>query len=227
MRIIDKNDDFYDYLQYTYPDGLVTFDRTDSFYLAPKLILNCFDREGWRNTKVGDHGFILLQVCNSFWLFELTVTESDRGTPKKYGVELLTTWKNYSKPRVLIRPEWIRIDYTIFAHLCEERWKYNHEKAVKNAPGLIQAIDTGNYRVVRSLGSYREWYNEPLKTIPLLKGSGLSQHIDPLEMYLSIEEYFSLEKQAQERTESVGITDKEKVVNHGFDVKKSFRGKRK
>ncbi len=49
--------------------------------------------------------------------------------------------------------------------------------------------------------------------------------INPLDIYLAFDEYFSLEKQAQERTESVGITDKERIENHGFDVKTSFRGK--
>ena len=67
-------------------------------------------------------------------------------------------------------------------------------------------------------------YIEEYKHIPLLKASGLSQFLMPLEVYLSLEEHFSHEKTSNERTTSVDITDKEKIENHGFDVKTSFRG---
>lgn len=66
---------------------------------------------------------------------------------------------------------------------------------------------------------------EKEKTIPLLIASGYKDCIDPLDIYNSFEEYFSLEMSSTERTESVGLTDKEKITNHGFDVKSSFRGK--
>jgi hypothetical protein len=46
-----------------------------------------------------------------------------------------------------------------------------------------------------------------------------------LDIYNAFEEYFSLERTSTERTESVGLTDKEKITNHGFDTKISFRGK--
>ena len=36
MRIIDKNTDYYDYLQNVYPDDSVVFDRTDSYILHKK-----------------------------------------------------------------------------------------------------------------------------------------------------------------------------------------------
>ena len=49
--------------------------------------------------------------------------------------------------------------------------------------------------------------------------------MDPLAVYLAIEEFFSKEKTAAERIESVGLTDKERIENHGFDAKTSFRGK--
>lgn len=53
----------------------------------------------------------------------------------------------------------------------------------------------------------------------------MAKCIDPLEIYLSLEEYFLLEKSSLERVSSINITDKEKIENHGFDVKTSFRGK--
>ena len=38
MRIIDKNTDFYDFLQNMYPDNSLTFDRTDSFVLTKDIL---------------------------------------------------------------------------------------------------------------------------------------------------------------------------------------------
>ena len=67
-----------------------------------------------------------------------------------------------------------------------------------------------------------EWVE---KHIPLLKSCGLASRINPLDIYLAFEEYFSQEKTASERSESVGLTDKERIENHGYDVKTSFRGK--
>lgn len=63
------------------------------------------------------------------------------------------------------------------------------------------------------------------KHIPLLKATGFADQIDPLSIYLAFEEYFSLEKSSTERTESIGLTDREKIENHGFDIKRSFRGR--
>ena len=63
------------------------------------------------------------------------------------------------------------------------------------------------------------------KHISLLKSCGLASCIEPLDIYLAFEEYFSTEKTAAERTESAGLTDKERIENHGFDLKESFRGK--
>ena len=41
MRIIDKNKDFYDYLQGIYPDRLLVFDRTGSFVLTKQALCGC------------------------------------------------------------------------------------------------------------------------------------------------------------------------------------------
>jgi len=49
-------------------------------------------------------------------------------------------------------------------------------------------------------------------------------HVD---IYLAFEEYFATQITNNERTESTGLTDKEKIENHGFDTKVSFRGKQK
>jgi hypothetical protein len=44
-----------------------------------------------------------------------------------------------------------------------------------------------------------------------------------MEVYQAFDEYFSLEKTASEKIEADGTTDKDRILNHGFDDKVSFR----
>jgi hypothetical protein len=55
---------------------------------------------------------------------------------------------------------------------------------------------------------------------------GIQEIIPAQDVYQSLEEYFSLEQQSAERRESVGLTDKDKIINHGFDITTSFRTKK-
>ena len=64
-------------------------------------------------------------------------------------------------------------------------------------------------------------------TYPILKACGISNLIEPDVMYHAIDEYFSLMKQTSETTVAQGTTNEDKIVNHGFDKKTSFRGKNK
>ena len=121
MRILDKHYDFYDYLQNIYPDKTITFDRTKSFVLTKDMIKKCLEHTTY-NHKIGQTSYILLQVCNRFWLFEAEIT------------------------------------------------------------------DINQYSYITN---------------------------------------FSLERTASERRESIGLTNDEKITNHGFDVKVSFRNIKK
>ena len=75
MRIIDKNTDFYDYCQNMYRDNSLTFDRTDSFILSKDDL--CGNLYVNKYTKEGDFEYLLLQVCNVFWLFLVTINKID------------------------------------------------------------------------------------------------------------------------------------------------------
>lgn len=93
-------------------------------------------------------------------------------------------------------------------------------------------IDSITYRKysIRSILSEHTFYrgtdyaNPIVRSIPILAPSGMAGLIDPMEIYLSFEEYFSTEKSKLERTESTGLTDIDRIINHGFDIKSSFRG---
>ena len=70
MRIIDKNYDFYDYLQGIYPDRTVTFDRTKSFTLSKTAILHGLEVTSFRN-RVGHTSYLLLQRFVHAFVFQL------------------------------------------------------------------------------------------------------------------------------------------------------------
>ncbi len=234
MRIIDKNTDFYDYWQTVYPDSSITFDRTDSFLLTKDIF--CEHLSALRNRyrfieDLKPHHFVLLQVCNTFWLFLAEITEqTNYGLPKDYSIELLTTWKNYNKPCCLTKLDVISFDWHIDSMLYRDGCykTYDKTKIMNRASILIQAVDTNNFRVDHSVNKHMIYRGDGTKVekhIPLLKACGIGNCIDSLEIFLAFEEYFSLEKTSSERTTSIGLTNKEKIENHGFDVKKSFRGK--
>ena len=240
MRILDKKTDFYDFYKDIYSDNTTTFDRRNSFLLTKPMLGACLynDYEHKYDPKgnLNAYNFLLLQICNTFWLLFTETTQVDENDmPVDYSVELLTTWKNYNKPRVLIRMEVIhRFGWKTEALLRkrdDKRFfmysKYEKSSVLKRIPLLRQAIDLGDYWdncIVGKRKLRREETEEDC--VPLLKASGISGCIDPLDVYLSFDEYFSLNKTASETTHSKDITDSEKIVNHGFDTKISFRGKR-
>ena len=225
MRIIDKNHDFYDYLQHVYPDTSIVFDRRDSFVLSKEIF--CHDFLRYSYMKLGEKFFLKLQVCNTIWLFLGTIIEVKKNTIydapyiEDYSIELLATWKNYNLPRKLISLDMITFSYSILHYI------WPNELADVKVDILTQAIDNQEYEVKQTFNKYTYYRDDNStieKHIPILNACGISEFIDPLDIYLAIEEYFSLEKQDGERTESVGLTNKEKIENHGFDTTTSFRG---
>lgn len=86
MRIIDKNHDFYDYLQD--PTDTIVFDRRGSFILTKKYICEHMVYPGYHNKS--KYRFILLQCGAAFWLILATITErTEYGAPSNYDLELL------------------------------------------------------------------------------------------------------------------------------------------
>ena len=236
MRIIDKNTDFYDYLQNIYSDNTFTFDRTDSFVLTKDIMCRHlyvnkpYSSYPKKNRRY--YNFVLLQICNTFWLFLVEITKIDTYyLAKDYDIELLATWRNYSKPRTLCALDVIKFGYQIGGQIAAGRgfWSegYDGDKIRKKTDILVKAIDTNDFEVKKHIDKHIIYCgNEKIeKHIPLLKACGIAGLIDPMDVYLAFEEYFSLEKTASERRDPVGTTDKDRVESHGFDTKTSFRGK--
>lgn len=239
MRIIDKNVDFYDYLQNVYGDDSLVFDRTDSFVLTKEIICERLpiqrNRSRFaRNSNPHGRNFLLLQIGNAFWLFYVKTTRfGEFDEPVDCEIELATKWKNYDKPRKLCVLDAITFPYRIDEKISGKRgfWKdgYDMERIVENSELLKSAVNGNEYRIHGGMNYHvvRLGNGETTeKKIPLLKASGLAGLLEPLETFLAFEEYFSLEKTSSERTEAIGATNEDKIESHGFDVKTSFRGKR-
>lgn len=237
MRILDKNTDFYDYLQNMYPDNTFTFDRTDSFLLTKEIMCNhLFIRRTYSHfSRPKDrkyHNFALLQICNTFWLFLITITSiSDYERPTDYEIELLAKWKNFNKPRAKYCLDTISFGYDINNQISGDFWSkgYDVKRLKEKVDILIQAVDTNNYKLQNHINKHTVFHGDNVKTekhIPLLKACGIANCIEALDVFLALEEYFSLEKSSSERTDAIGMTNNDKIESHGFDVKTSFRGKR-
>lgn len=237
MKIIDKNTDFYDYIQYIHPDDTFTFDRSDSFELTKDIL--CQHIYLWRRAYLHKQAedfackFLLLQVGSTFWLFLMKISATDdMGKVKDYEIELLRSWKNYSKPRKLILLSVVEFGYAIANQINSDKFSqyyddFSRDKIIDKTDVLVQAIDSDDYKVLRTIGKNTSYCgNTPVERhIPLLKSCGIGPCINPQEIYDAFDEYFSMEKMASERIDAEGTTNNDKIVNHGFDTKTSFRGK--
>lgn len=120
MRIIDKNHDFYDYLQDP-TDNSIVFDRRGSFLLEKSHICNQIYANNNNNGKSNQYKFISLQCGATFWAFLLTVTRFEKvenyyitDNPADYDLELITTWKDYNKPNKLLNINLAELSTPIF-----------------------------------------------------------------------------------------------------------------
>ena len=227
MRIIDSNKDYYDFWQNIWRDDTVTFDRRDSYDLSKEEFASAFSDESYKWSRYllkvrseGDiHKFVLLQVCNNFWLFDLLITKTgDAGICQDYELHLNDAWQDYTRPAELIRLSAIRPPNRLY-YYREHPEDFN------------DAVKRGEYKVEKVFNEFINFkskgagYDLDMRHIPILKNTGIAAEVPPEEIFLALEEYFLMRRRNMERTESVGLTDIEKVTNHGFDAKTSFRGK--
>lgn len=213
MRIIDKNKDFYDYAYPEFKDSTNTLDRRSSFVFSEEE----FKKKLSIHRSILDT-YALLQVCNDFWIFcinQIVIENTD--DIKDYNCQVYH-WKDYKAERKLISFEFIRFDRFMpceyFKNIVHTVDVEIRNKYYWTTCDLCKGhIYVGNTRVE--------------KNFPILKDLKIASLIDPKDIYNAFDEYLSLEKQDKERAESVNLTNNEKVVNHGFDTKSSFRGKNK
>ena len=222
MRIIDKYNDYYDYLSDS-SDTLV-FDRRDSIVWDKKEFKTYYFTNITSNSK---YRFLLLQNGATFWLILATLNED----LSDYSLEVLDTWKDYNKPNALMKIQTIRFhqDYQIYDYRIHD---YNYDLIKKSVPSFRKFITTNDFKVLIYIDKWNDWVTVNGKSgivsrdyFPILKSTGIPTVIDPDTMFNAIEEYFSIEKTKSEKTVADGTTNNDKIKNHGFDTKTSFRGK--
>lgn len=228
MRIIDKQQDYYDYLQNT-SDKLV-FDRRGSYLLTKEMI--CERLNSNHVYTRSDYRFLLFQCGAYYWLLLAKITEyKDGSDPADYELELLAGWKNYDKPRELLKLDLISFHTQFWMWKGFASGELAYDKVKSNVEVLQKAIDNKSYSHEYTICQYvkgvecKNDLNRETRTAPLLKACGIGSLIDPVAMFCAVEEYFSMEKTASETTEAKGATNDDKIIMHGFDTKTSFRGK--
>ena len=226
MRIIDKQHDFYDYLQD--PTDTIVFDRRGSFILTKEMILDKLtDRcrvisyrcHYVRNPK----RYLILQCGATYWHICLTLNDDDND----YTLELIDKWKDYNKPRVLIELYTYHYNYS---HFISKDFNNNFSNKFNDtiSKGYFDKdkVISHNVKITDNNNVKGGWIKE-IQTIPILTACGIANIIDPVDVFTAIEEHFSLLKTEAERTEPLGASNDDKITMHGFDTKTSFRGKNK
>ena len=236
-------------MQNIFPDNTFTFDRRDSYFLTKKEFIDLLEgirpaippgkyfNRRYAGNKNKPAALILLQACNTFWLFRAVLKFENQNSQIvdgfinydkciDYDLEFLAMWKNYEAERKLIQ-----LSIGPDKNFWQPVWSFEKEQKKEDVihkiiESLSHKKDAHLYKVLNSFRLYKDNQYEE-KHIPILRDTGIGEYMNPLDLYLAIDEYFSKEKTESERTESVGITNNEKIINHGFNTKTSFRGKPK
>lgn len=207
MKIIDKYSDFYDFYQNIYIDKTVVFDRRGSNSLTKKQLLESINTYKPYYRRNEDYCFIMLHIGYHYWVFLLDITKREddfwrEKVPIDYELTPIVSWVDFET----------EIDNPIeIFNIDADITKYSYDKRTLKER-VIKTIKQGYITIFKRVVAQ-----------PILKDLGFTKHIDALTAFNAIEEYLGYQKTKSERTESIGLTDGEKVENHGFDIKKSFR----
>ena len=221
MRIIDKQHDFYDYLQD--PTDTIVFDRRGSFILTKEMIIDkIVDKYiNYRFYVRDPKRYLILQCGATYWHIRLTLTDDDND----YTLELIDKWKDYNKPRVLIELYTYRSSYLHFSNR-QELLKNKFNNTISMGYFDKDKVISRNVKITDN-NNVKNGCIEEIQTIPILTACGIANIVNPVDIFTAIEEHFSLLKTEAERTEPLGASNDDKITMHGFDTKTSFRGKNK
>ena len=233
MRIIDKNTDYYDYLQNS--EDTLVFDRRGSYLLTKEKFCNALEPNYYLNqynvkSEKLYYKYVLLQCGATFWLIVVHVLNyNNYNRPANYELQLIATWKDYDKPRALLKLDEVSFNYYTISR--PKKGETYHDAIEFSIQRMINAIKANDIHKLHSMNGdvkytdYKGTWKKELSTIPILTACGISEIIDPIDIFTAIEEHFSLCKTESERIDPIGATNDDKITMHGFDTKTSFRGK--
>lgn len=216
MRILDKNKDYYDYLQ-CYEDDLV-YDRRGSYILTNKDICDIWD--GWHKfNSEFENKHLLLHIGYSFWLIDViclsSVEENGWKVCTDYSLELIDYWKDYNHFDKLHFGT-VKKNYSI-EYLYSKKWDWKSK--------LVDDIKHGNYEYIKDFtNSHHHCHSNTEKefTELIFSKTKIPSIIKAEDLYNAFDEYYS---HLKDDIKVDNMSDIEKVESHGFDKKTSFRGK--
>jgi hypothetical protein len=202
VLIIDRNDDYYDHCSRQLgEDDKAVYDRRGSKLISLSNVLQnaIFSR---RHTL-----FFVLEAGYRQYLFEAkNISWEDRtgvARPPQADIELIKCFdeqKHYMPaPLSLI-------------HDVDVASRYTWRKHGTANPLMLDGSFEDSICWSRRAGTLMN---------PILKASSLTKFIPPLELWSALSDYVS--SLNTEKGSTTPLTDIEKVVNHGFDKKTSFR----
>lgn len=195
MKIISKYKDYYDYLSYTIGQD-------------PKLILDRRNFHSQHNRFIGSKyskftlyitGYYVegLYYDGNFYYGENLYNICGKPT-KLYSEGKLKSYYNFKKS-VNILGEIVKDDHNV--------------NNIHNCPILIRSA-----RGSMTNNIYVERY-------PVLKDLNLNSFIKPEEIFQWLIDWLSTKETEKERDRDHNLTDKDKILNKGFNIKTSFRPK--
>lgn len=202
MYILDKNKDYYDYLSRVYGvDKTITYDRRGSTVISDEQLLGLCVR-GYRDEK---EAYVVLEVGYIQYIFKFSniqyrvdpISLSIK-IPYKSDLEILHVFRDnkhyFDKEITLCNCDIRRTDYS---------WK--------------------TWRKPIVISSFKENVRLTEHKIenPILRDTSLVRHIKDLDIWKELSTFIS--SKYNDKTIAIKNTDKDLIVNHGFDVKSSFR----
>ena len=211
MYIIDKNKDYYDYMKGMGVDKSITYDRRGSIVLSEQDLLNHvipsdYHRR-YRSMYAWDDDSVVhfvVEIGDTQYLIRIsdlkfkTVSVSPECyAPISGHFELVRTFqdhKHYFEKEISIVP-------------ARKKWMWRSWKTKRDS-------------IVHSY-SELDIVNDKVLSNPIMKDTSIASLISPQDVWVGLMNYIS--SKYNDKTVAIQNTDVDKLTNHGFDKKTSFR----
>jgi hypothetical protein len=209
MYIIDKNKDYYDYLKGTYGiDKTIVYDRRGSIVLSNQYIIDYLRKEYHRLESI-EH--FILEIGDKQYLFSAKLYY------KKEGFLYVSTNGVFNLEKIFNdNKHYFEKEITIVS--CNlENFHYSYNFMYKG------------YKVKEFNYSSLSWADvlinenrlEQKIDNPILSNTCIPHFIPAKDIWISLMNYIS--SKYNDKTIDIKNSDVDKIVNHGFDKKTSFR----
>ena len=236
MKILCKEKDFYDYIGYASEYGTedITFDRRNMSMIkqgtdpADNETCGYFINVLLETGKLADIGLWIGFDLYIFRIREISNRKEKTNIGEilskdfKWKVDLICHRKAYDvKHNMPI--EFIIINNGISSWYYWKNknykfWSSNYEVKYDDFSLRDNEYKTGNINNWKI--KHFDFFEE--NTIPILRNTWVPSYVDAQTAYYNIEEWLIAQHNDVDQ-ESKGLTDTDKVINHGFDKKASFR----